>query len=741
MERKTKRLYEFGPFRMDPDESLLLRDGSPVYLKPKVFETLLLLVENRGRVLDRETLMQSLWQDTFVEEANLTVNISQLRKTLSQAPNGDQFIETVPRRGYRFAAKVREVITEEAALVVREYTTSRITVEEEVSDRFGDIEGTETNAAPLSTSQSTKQFPLIDRILRKKRAAIGIGLILVVTALAVVLVIEANRSNSPRFQRITLRDLPNTGQSLRAAISPDGKYVAHSTMQDGKQSLWMKQVSTGSDIELVPPDGSMYYGLAFSIDGDYVLFVRSEYPIVDNPEASIFKVPALGGPSVRLVSNVDTDLAVSPDGKRIAFTRTDESESKLILANEDGTGERILATRQMPARFRNLAWSPNGDIIACTAPSGDMGATAFEVCGVSVGDGANQPIGSLRSGIPHGIKWVSDEGLLLAAPEKFGRSQIWHVSYPDGFARNITNDLNDYLTVSVTSDSRLILTNLNKPSIDLWIAKDDDWANVDQITTGATDFANARWTPDGRIVAQSSAGGSANIWEMQADGTRQKQLTANRAPDGSPVVSPDGRHIAFESLRSGTENIWRMDRNGDNVIQLTTGKRDKGPQFSPNGNWVVYTSYAAAQPTLWRVPVNGGEAVQVTDRYSVMPDVSPDGKWIACLYKDKVSSPTLTMAIVPFDGGKPKKVFDPPANGVSVVRWTKDGRALSFSANRDGAHEVWIQPVDGGAARPLTQFKTAQIQSFDWSPDGHKLVCVRNVVRCRVVLIGDSANE
>lgn len=136
---KTNRCYQFGPFRLFPEEYLLTRDGEPVSLKPKVFETLLVLVENRGRILDKETLMQRLWQDSFVEEANLTVNISQLRKALGQSEGGVRFIDTVPRRGYRFTAEVQEVPADEVVTVINEYTLSRITIEEKETTAEEDL--------------------------------------------------------------------------------------------------------------------------------------------------------------------------------------------------------------------------------------------------------------------------------------------------------------------------------------------------------------------------------------------------------------------------------------------------------------------------------------------------------------------------------------------------------------------------------------------------------------------------
>src|ERR1041385_5836436 len=106
--RPTRR-YEFGSFRLDPAERRLSRDGEPVALTPKVFDTLVLLVEHSGSLMEKEALMRELWPDSFVEEVNLTVNISALRKALREAEGDQDYIETVPKRGYRFVAPVREV--------------------------------------------------------------------------------------------------------------------------------------------------------------------------------------------------------------------------------------------------------------------------------------------------------------------------------------------------------------------------------------------------------------------------------------------------------------------------------------------------------------------------------------------------------------------------------------------------------------------------------------------------------
>ena len=127
MSQQIKRSYEFGPFRIDTVNRLLLRDGEPVPLKAKAVETLLVLVESKGQVLEKDDLMQALWPDSFVEEANLTQNIYMLRKALGD----NSYIETVPRRGYRFSAQVRQWDYTASDLVLREQTRTSVIIEEE----------------------------------------------------------------------------------------------------------------------------------------------------------------------------------------------------------------------------------------------------------------------------------------------------------------------------------------------------------------------------------------------------------------------------------------------------------------------------------------------------------------------------------------------------------------------------------------------------------------------------------
>src|SRR5688500_17744876 len=130
--KQAKRFYVFGIFRIDIDERVLLGEKGPVSLTPKAFDLLLFLVENSGHVMDKEELMKEVWPDSFVEENNLAQNISTLRKVLGAGETG--FIQTVPKRGYRFVADVSEAWDETGNLMVRERTRSKIIIDEETDD-------------------------------------------------------------------------------------------------------------------------------------------------------------------------------------------------------------------------------------------------------------------------------------------------------------------------------------------------------------------------------------------------------------------------------------------------------------------------------------------------------------------------------------------------------------------------------------------------------------------------------
>ncbi|HET8678169.1 MAG TPA: winged helix-turn-helix domain-containing protein [Blastocatellia bacterium] len=731
MNLKTKRLYEFGPFRLDAEEAVLLRDGKPVYLKPKVFETLLVLVESRGRVLDKETLMQRLWQDSFVEEANLTVNISQLRKALGQAEGGDQFIETVPRRGYRFTADVREVWEEEAALVVKEYSSSHITIEERE---------TESTPGPAVAKEG-----LPGRIAQPRKLLMAVAASAVVLVCLALLAVNLFRAKpQSRFGNMKITRITNNGRIHSAAISPDGRYIAY-VIKDGEQrSLWVKYLVTNSNIQITPPEIEAYMAPAFSRDSNYIYFAKSE-------PGSLYRVPSLGGPPMRLLTDLSSQIALSPDSQRFAFVRQnhERGETSIWVANSDGTHQEEIAARKQPDSFtlfsNVLSWSPDGRVIACVARGVDQEGVYNYLVQVRLEDKKEDWVSQRRWKRLTGITWVPDgSGVLVTGSERAeGESepQVWAVSYPGGEVDRVTNDLNSYFNLGVTSDSSTLITVQQSLYSSIWVAPDGDAARADQVTLGNLDGQRGcAWTADGKIVFSAKTdNASHNIWIMDADGSNKKQLTNDSYVNTEPTSTRDGRYVLYTSVRAGRSNIWRMEIDGGNAKQLTAGENNRLPQCSADGKWVVYEKYEGVNYVFWKVSIDGGEPVRLTENtISLRPAISPDGKSIACHYEDEAG---VNIAIIPIEGGEPTARFGyaPGTDYGGYIRWTPDGRALTYITYLgSGDSRIWIQPTDGGAARVLTDFKSGQVFYFDWSPDGKNLVVAHGNRTTDVVLISNS---
>jgi Tol biopolymer transport system component len=277
----------------------------------------------------------------------------------------------------------------------------------------------------------------------------------------------------------------------------------------------------------------------------------------------------------------------------------------------------------------------------------------------------------------------------------------------------------------------------------MWVRADEGSGRARQIASEIGNYdrignydssEGMSWTPDGKILYRSIASGNWDIWSIDPDAGQARQLTVDPATDLHPSASPDGRYVVFASDRSGTFNIWRMERDGGNPIPLTRGTEEFFPQVSPDGRWLIYQRglKAGEKATLWKVSIDGGEPQSLGDEYLARPAISPDGAWIASYYRKPGEPPRV--ALLPFTGGKPVNEFS-GSPVPRIIRWIPDGRALTYIEDRDGVSNLWMQPLDGGPARPVTHFTTEQIFDFDWSRDGKRLAYSRGAVTNDIVMI------
>ena len=547
------------------------------------------------------------------------------------------------------------------------------------------------------------------------------------------------------FTRVT-----GSGDVQQADISPDGKYVAYVRLMPGKQSLWLKQLATESVAQLATLGEGYFSGLAFSADGNYVYFVRRENLA---RSGDLCQVPLLGGTPRKMLTGISGPPAFSPDGQRLAFVREMPAEDSLLTASLDGSGERTLASYKRPEGIlgNRVAWSPDGKTLAFIHYIPPPVVTTIAAEGGSAQAVAGPPW--LETTVErrgrddiYDLTWLPGSRGLLVAGRPQGASasfQLYEVAREGGETRQITNDLMRYTEVRASADGKTVLALQHQILTTIQVATPGKEAEARLLSAGNQnrDGNNGlAWTPDGKIVYTSVHKGHYDLWEMSADGSNPQRLTSNNTSSFSfePAVSFRGGFIAFtQQDPNGQTSIWRMDMDGSHLKQLTAGKHDDLPTISPDGQWVVFTGQQGGKYVPMKVPSAGGPASQLTDFDSGRLSVSPDGKWIACRYFPGQNQPA-SLAIFPFAGGQPAKVFPlPPTTTGSVIApflWTPDGRAISFINSLSGVDNIWEQAVAGGPPKPVTHFTSDKIIRYDWSRDG-RLALSRGTEPTDAVLI------
>ncbi len=542
--------------------------------------------------------------------------------------------------------------------------------------------------------------------------------------------------------------MTNTGKVIDATLSPDGRYVVYVLSDARKQSIWIRQVTTANDKVVVPPADVGVFGITVSRDGNDLYYVIKQ----NLDKGTLYRVPIFGGTPVKILEWIDAPVSFSPDGKRMAVIRGNypsEGESTLLIANADGTGERVLAQRKRPEGFVPIfftgpSWSPDGDLIATTVfnVSGPSQVIAFRVS-----DGKEQDLTPAGQPFIGRAEWLRDmSGLLMVGGNSSGDAQVWFVSYPDKTMRPITNDLNQHRSIGLSDQADKFVTVVSSGLVNIWVAPGGDAKQAMQLPVGNLGFygsgGNAvNWTPDGRIVFSSNESSSIDIWIMDPDGGNRKQLTSNAGRNVGAVVTADGQTIVFTSTRSGAPAIWRMNIDGSNPKQLTRGISDGFPSISPDGKSVVYTSIGPTKPTVWKVSIEGVDARELIPRASINGIVSPDGKFVAYLYPESHDpfAPANRIAIIPFEGGEPIKTFPfPGATRIqTITQWSPDGKSIHYIATNNNVTNIWSQPLDGGPATQVTDFKDSLMSGFAWSRDGKNLACARGVSLRDAILISE----
>ncbi len=554
----------------------------------------------------------------------------------------------------------------------------------------------------------------------------------------------ANRGTSTSTPAMKITRLTTSGRAFAPVISPDGKYVAHVLRTGDKQSLVLRQTATSVSRELVPATNSRFLGATFTPDGNYLCYLRADR---GQNVRTLYQISLLGGEPRQLVYDVDAPISFSPDGKKFAFLRgyLKERERVLFTANADGSGEERVATRKSPesAALDRPVWSPDGKTLAFIVSGTDAEGYYVNVDEVRVGDKVERKISSDRWRSISSISWLRDGTGLLAVARDGGSiagspTQLWHISYADGQARRITNDLNYYIGLSLAADSHTAVAVLLNRSANVWIMPQSDTRKSRRVTTSNfSGIEGVAWAPDGRLVYTSMERENLDLWITNANGSNAVQLTFEPGADLYPSVCPDGRYLVFLSNRGMRWGIWRMKLDGSDPVELVRNAREYStPVCSQDSEWVIYGSEVNNKQGLFKLRIDGGTAIQLVEKPAFSHALSPDGKLVAYVHRPPELNAKPQIEIIAAEDGSLVTVLDLPGD-MGRMRWSPDSAALDYVKTEEEVSNIWRMPVKGGPQKQLTFFEADLIFHFAWSIDGKELACTRGSNDTDLILIED----
>jgi eukaryotic-like serine/threonine-protein kinase len=552
------------------------------------------------------------------------------------------------------------------------------------------------------------------------------------------------------FQSFMITQITNSGTYIATAISPDGKYLLSDVEENGRQGLWLRNIPTNSDTQVIAPADASYRRLTFSSDGNYIYFLKAASSAGD--VWNLLRAPVLGGEPQVVARDDDSGAAFSPDGTHMAFVRGNDPAAgkfSLITANVDGTDEKVATTGPVYHWSSRVAWSPDGRQIALANIGPGPGNVSIQLFDVPSSKGRilarfdDRPIDY--------VAWMPDgRGLLAIYDLSIGfveRSQIGFISNPGGQFHTVTNDTNDYETLTLSTDGKTLATVQRKDTQNLYLipAAGFSGKSPNPALAQSKNAAMFGWASNDDVYF----GDGGNLLRMSVDGSNKTTLLSDPV---SNIIHPDGcmngRYVVItwsNHAANKRTNIWRVNADGSNPKRLTSGITDVGAYCSPDGEWVYY--YNIDTLGVFRVPIEGGtpEEVPGTGGLFNVPGIglSSDSKLLVFFQSKDRKMRLRKLVLVPLDAGpKPQvKFIDPDPLIVQLPRFTPDGKAVVYVIREKGADNLWQEPLDGSPGRQITNFEGDTIQYYLFSPDGKTIGIMRTHTESDVVLLHDRGSS
>ncbi len=574
------------------------------------------------------------------------------------------------------------------------------------------------------------------------------AVLLVVAAAAIGLYLLLHRAAPIPFQNFAISQVTNSSRALVTAISPDGKYVLTVMDDKGRNSLWLRNVATGSDTQVLPA-GATIINVAFSPDGNYIFFRKAENAIAS--DFSVYRAPVLGGTAKAIIQDVDSAFTFSPDGTRLAYIRANNPETgkyRLLEANLDGSNEKVLHIAPMGLLARWVAWSPDGKQIAYPEfrPGDSLGGINF----FDLNSGKLHTLTFADKSVWE-MAWSSaGDGLFVIYQQKganYNRRQIGYVSLGDGQLHPISRDTNSYATLSLSADGKTLATVQQKVASNFYVLPGEGSPSADArpLFSGGDHIQFFNWAADGHLLTSDLT----QLMRWDADGQNPIQLISDPAANILSLSACGAQYMVFPWAfhdNSNSVTLYRANADGSNPVKLADQRFDTFPVCSANQKWVYYWS---SVKELGRVPLDGsgppedipGTIVKGAFLAGRGIGISPDGKTLAYVValvsafgptsRDKIALLDLSTL------GSPR-MFDADPRISKGVQFTADGKSVAYPVAENGVDNVWIQSTDGSPGHQITHFNSERILSFHWSPDGTKLGILRGHTDSDVVLLEES---
>ena len=604
------------------------------------------------------------------------------------------------------------------------------------------------SASPASSRGSSSAVVAAARQHKTFTAVVALAGLLIVTAAAYGFYVLLHWPPAFPFQSFSMTPLTNNGKLLDTVISPDGRFLLSVRLDKGQQSLWLLNIPTSSDTQVVPSSGHSFASLRFSPDGNFIYYREGE----GHGAFNLMKSPLFGGTPTVVARDVDEGPTFSPDGKKIVYSRyndPDVDKWRLLEADVDGNGETVLwAGVESGGPPATLSWSPDGGRVAVSSLTVNRDSLS-EIQFFDFASGKMQPFVAPTDKLILSGAWSPDGKSIFVTYAPRGsrlsvRLQVGYYSYPDGAFHSVTNDLASYDDISLSADGQTIASVQTETSTEIVLASNPSAASTTPVPgiSPRDTIPSFSWTQDGQLLISFGD----RLVRQGTDGSNPVTILSDPAAWISDPLSCDNDSwIAVNWMVHGDKSanrIWRADADGSNLAALTPGEFGELWGCSPDGKWLYYSSTVSGSGVL-RLPASGGVAEPIpgtSPQNSLLQKaaLSPDGKTLALFTLAlKPESKTYSSRIVLVGPDSSARSFDldpnlkvvfhnigPPSG--SAFGFSPDGKSLAFVVEDSGLDNVWLQPVDGSKGKKLTNFNNSEvIQNFRWSPDGKTLAILR----------------